>query len=65
MVQRRPGPTGNGQQVVITTMRCVKEGHARSDADIREYMSGNLCRCGAYPRIFEAAMAAAKEEKGG
>jgi xanthine dehydrogenase YagT iron-sulfur-binding subunit len=32
----------------------VKEGHAGTDADIREYMSGNLCRCAAYPNIVEA-----------
>ena len=32
----------------------LKEGHARSDADIREQMSGNICRCGAYPNIVAA-----------
>ena len=32
---------------------------------VKTGLSGNLCRCGAYPRIFEAAMAASKEEKGG
>ena len=31
-----------------------KEGHADTDADIREYMSGNLCRCAAYPNIVAA-----------
>ena len=30
------------------------EGHAKSDADIRELMSGNICRCGAYPNIVAA-----------
>ena len=30
------------------------EGHAETDADIREYMSGNLCRCAAYPNIVAA-----------
>src|SRR5438128_4264640 len=30
------------------------ENHAHSDADIREQMSGNLCRCGAYPNIVAA-----------
>ncbi len=30
------------------------EGHARDDAQIREWMSGNLCRCGAYPNIVDA-----------
>jgi xanthine dehydrogenase YagT iron-sulfur-binding subunit len=32
----------------------VQEGHARDDAQIREWMSGNLCRCGAYPNIVDA-----------
>jgi xanthine dehydrogenase YagT iron-sulfur-binding subunit len=32
----------------------VKEGHAGVDAEIREYMSGNLCRCAAYPNIVDA-----------
>lgn len=32
----------------------IKEGHAKSDDDIREQMSGNICRCGAYPNIVAA-----------
>jgi xanthine dehydrogenase YagT iron-sulfur-binding subunit len=32
----------------------LHEGHARTDADIREQMSGNICRCGAYPNIVAA-----------
>ena len=32
----------------------MNEGHARTLADVRELMSGNLCRCGAYPQIIEA-----------
>ena len=39
---------------IMSAVACVAEGHAKSDADIREYMSGNLCRCGAYPKIVEA-----------
>ena len=39
---------------IMSAVACVREGHANSDADIREYMSGNLCRCAAYPRIVEA-----------
>jgi len=39
---------------IMSAIGCVKEGHA-SDADtIREYMSGNLCRCAAYPNIVSA-----------
>ena len=39
---------------IMSAVACVREGHAHTDADIREYMSGNLCRCAAYPRIVEA-----------
>lgn len=39
---------------IMSAVACVHEGHAQSDHDIQEYMSGNLCRCGAYPRIVEA-----------
>jgi xanthine dehydrogenase YagT iron-sulfur-binding subunit len=39
---------------IMSAIACVNEGHARSDADIREYMSGNLCRCAAYPNIVAA-----------
>ena len=39
---------------IISAVACVNEGHANTDADIREYMSGNLCRCAAYPNIVDA-----------
>ena len=39
---------------IMSAVACVEEGHAGSDADIREYMSGNLCRCAAYPNIVAA-----------
>jgi xanthine dehydrogenase YagT iron-sulfur-binding subunit len=39
---------------IVSAVACVKEGHAETDADIREYMSGNLCRCAAYPNIVDA-----------
>ncbi len=39
---------------IMSAIACVKEGHAGTDAEIREYMSGNLCRCGAYPKIVAA-----------
>jgi xanthine dehydrogenase YagT iron-sulfur-binding subunit len=39
---------------IMSAIGCVSEGHAQSDADIREYMSGNLCRCAAYPNIVAA-----------
>ena len=39
---------------IMSAIACVLEGHAASDGDIREYMSGNLCRCAAYPNIVAA-----------
>ncbi len=39
---------------IMSAVACVEEGHARSDDEIREYMSGNLCRCAAYPHIVKA-----------
>jgi xanthine dehydrogenase YagT iron-sulfur-binding subunit len=39
---------------IMSAIACVREGHASTDADIREYMSGNLCRCAAYPKIVAA-----------
>jgi xanthine dehydrogenase YagT iron-sulfur-binding subunit len=39
---------------IMSAIACIREGHARSDAEIREYMSGNLCRCATYPHIVAA-----------
>lgn len=39
---------------IMSAIACVRAGHADNDADIQEYMSGNLCRCGAYPKIVAA-----------
>jgi xanthine dehydrogenase YagT iron-sulfur-binding subunit len=39
---------------IMSAVACINEGHANSDAEIREYMSGNLCRCAAYPNIVAA-----------
>ena len=39
---------------LMSAIACVHEGHAHDPASIREYMSGNLCRCGAYPKIVAA-----------
>jgi xanthine dehydrogenase YagT iron-sulfur-binding subunit len=39
---------------IMSAVACVKEGHAETDPQIREYMSGNLCRCAAYPNIVDA-----------
>jgi xanthine dehydrogenase YagT iron-sulfur-binding subunit len=39
---------------ILSAVACVREGHAGSDDEIREFMSGNLCRCAAYPHIVKA-----------
>ena len=39
---------------IMSAVALVQEGHADSDNNIREYMSGNLCRCAAYPNIVAA-----------
>ncbi|WP_349571302.1 (2Fe-2S)-binding protein [Azotobacter salinestris] len=39
---------------ICSAVGLLEEGHARTAADIREQMSGNLCRCGAYPHILAA-----------
>jgi xanthine dehydrogenase YagT iron-sulfur-binding subunit len=44
---------------IMSAIACVREGHADTDAEIREYMSGNLCRCAAYPNIVAAVKQAA------
>lgn len=44
---------------IMSAVACVAEGHAKTDHDIREYMSGNLCRCAAYPHIVAAIRDAA------
>jgi xanthine dehydrogenase YagT iron-sulfur-binding subunit len=49
---------------IISAVACVEEGHAESEADIREYMSGNLCRCAAYPNIVDAIKQAKINMKG-
>jgi xanthine dehydrogenase YagT iron-sulfur-binding subunit len=48
---------------IMSAVACVEEGHAGSDAEIREYMSGNLCRCAAYPNIVAAINQAKSEMK--
>ena len=45
---------------IMSAVACIREGHAASDDEIREYMSGNLCRCGAYPHIVAAVRQAAE-----
>jgi xanthine dehydrogenase YagT iron-sulfur-binding subunit len=46
---------------IMSGLGCIDEGHTGSDAEIREWMSGNICRCGAYTNIVSAIASAAKE----
>lgn len=50
---------------IMAAVACVQEGHTSSEAEIREYMSGNICRCGAYDGIVAAIQDAAAEMAGG
>jgi len=49
---------------IMSAVACVAEGHAGSREQIREYMSGNICRCGAYPGIVAAIEEAAPKMRG-
>ncbi|WP_173946038.1 (2Fe-2S)-binding protein [Microvirga terrae] len=49
---------------IMAAIACVIEGHANSPEQIREYMSGNLCRCGAYVGIVAAIEDAAPKIRG-
>lgn len=46
---------------VMSGVACIREGCAGSAEEVREYMSGNLCRCGAYPNIVDAILEVKKE----
>lgn len=48
---------------IMSAVACIESGHAGSDAEIREYMSGNICRCAAYPNIVAAIQAAKSQAR--
>jgi xanthine dehydrogenase YagT iron-sulfur-binding subunit len=41
---------------IMSAIACLREGHAGSPEEVREFMSGNICRCGAYDNIVNAVM---------
>ena len=45
---------------IMSAVALLAEGRAGSDEEIREFMSGNICRCGAYPNIVAAIREAAE-----
>ncbi len=47
---------------ILSGVACVQEGHATTDDQCREWMSGNLCRCGAYPNIVAAVREVAQNK---
>ena len=49
---------------IMSAVALLEEGHAQSDEEISEWMSGNLCRCAAYPNI-RAAIRAVRDTEGG
>ena len=46
---------------IMSAVACIQEGHTETDEEIREWMSGNICRCGAYPNIVAAVRDAAEK----
>ena len=47
---------------MISAVACIVERHTADEHEIREWMSGNICRCSSYPQIVEAVKAAAAAE---
>ncbi|MBE4734198.1 MULTISPECIES: (2Fe-2S)-binding protein [Streptomyces] len=46
---------------IMSGVGCIQEGHTGSPEEIREYMSGNVCRCGCYVKIVRAVETAARK----
>jgi xanthine dehydrogenase YagT iron-sulfur-binding subunit len=47
---------------IVSGVGCIAEGHTGSPAEIREWMSGNVCRCGAYTNIVSAVATAVRAQ---
>jgi xanthine dehydrogenase YagT iron-sulfur-binding subunit len=45
---------------ILSAVACIREGRATDEATVREWMSGNICRCAAYPQITAAVLDARK-----
>jgi xanthine dehydrogenase YagT iron-sulfur-binding subunit len=46
---------------IVSAVACIAEGHAGDEDTVREWMSGNICRCSSYPQITAAVLSAAAE----
>lgn len=49
---------------ILSAIACIAEGHATDPDSVREWMSGNICRCSAYPQITAAVLDAAEKMEG-
>jgi xanthine dehydrogenase YagT iron-sulfur-binding subunit len=49
---------------IMSAVKLIEEGNASTDEDIAEFMSGNICRCAAYPNI-RAAIRQVRDQEGG
>ncbi|WP_430256859.1 (2Fe-2S)-binding protein [Neorhizobium sp. DAR64872/K0K18] len=49
---------------IVSAVACIAEGHATGPDEVREWMSGNICRCAAYPQITAAVLDAAAKMRG-
>jgi xanthine dehydrogenase YagT iron-sulfur-binding subunit len=50
---------------ICSAVALLREGHAQNEDDVREQMSGNLCRCGAYPNIVKAVVEVLAHQQSG
>ena len=50
---------------IMSAVACISEGRATSSDEVREFMSGNICRCGAYQNIVAAVLEVARGKAGG
>ncbi|GAA3598705.1 (2Fe-2S)-binding protein [Nonomuraea rosea] len=50
---------------IMSGIACIAEGHTGTDDEIREYLSGNICRCGAYAGIVAAVRQTADATRNG
>ena len=48
---------------IMAGIACIEEGHTGSEQEVRDWMSGNICRCGAYQGIVAAILDAARVER--
>ncbi|WP_381790167.1 (2Fe-2S)-binding protein [Streptomyces niveus] len=47
---------------ILSGVACIQEGHTGSREEIAEWMSGNICRCGCYPKIVNAVQQSAAKK---